>query len=91
MPLLAENHMGRPTKLEGNPEHPASRGGTDMWGQTSVLGVYDPDRSRTILGRGEFKTWPAFLTALQGMMAAQKGIGGQGLRILSEPISRCRS
>src|SRR5262249_31316387 len=39
MPLLAENHMGRPTKLEGNPEHPASRGGTDLFGQTTVLSL----------------------------------------------------
>src|SRR6478736_7070923 len=59
MPLLAENHMGRPTKLEGNPEHPASLGATDIFSQASVLGLYDPDRSRTVLNRGEVKTWVA--------------------------------
>ena len=61
MPLLAENHMGRPTKLEGNPEHPASLGATDLFSQASVLTLYDPDRSRTVINRGEVKTWGAFV------------------------------
>ncbi len=87
MPLLAENHLGRPTKLEGNPEHPAGLGATDIFGQASILMLYDPDRSHTIVGHGEFKTWPAFLQTLQAAMASQKGLNGQGLRILTEPIS----
>ena len=86
-PLLAENHMGRPTKLEGNPEHPASLGATDVFGQGSILNLYDPDRSRAIMGRGEIKTWTAFMAALQAAMNAQRGIAGQGIRLLTEPIS----
>src|SRR4249920_2550920 len=65
MPLLAENHMGRPTKLEGNPEHPASLGATNIFGQAEVLSLYDPDRSRTILHLGEVKTWSALTASLQ--------------------------
>jgi molybdopterin-containing oxidoreductase family iron-sulfur binding subunit len=87
MPVLAENHMGRPTKIEGNPEHPASLGATDVWGQASVLSLYDPDRSRTVMSRGEVKTWSAFLITLQAAVNSQRGIKGQGLRILSEPIT----
>jgi molybdopterin-containing oxidoreductase family iron-sulfur binding subunit len=87
MPLLAENHLGRPTKLEGNPEHPASLGATDLFSQASVLGLYDPDRSRTVTNLGDVKTWNAFLTAVQGAMNAKRTIAGRGLRLLTEPIS----
>jgi MoCo/4Fe-4S cofactor protein with predicted Tat translocation signal len=87
MPLLAENHMGRPTKLEGNPEHPASLGATDIFGQASVLTLYDPDRSRTVINRGEVKSWGAFLTTVQALVSSQRMMRGQGLRILSEPIT----
>ena len=87
MPVLAENHMGRPTKLEGNPEHPASLGATGVITQAAILELYDPDRSRTIVNLGEVKTWSAFLAALQAAMNTQRMIGGQGLRILTEPVS----
>ena len=63
-PLLAENHMGRPTKLEGNPEHPASLGSTNLFSQASVLTLYDPDRSRTVIGGAEDRSWVAFQVAL---------------------------
>ncbi len=87
MPLLAENHMGRPTKLEGNPEHPASLGATDLFGQAAVLSLYDPDRSRTIRYRGDTRTWTAFVTALQGALNTQRALSGAGLRILTEPMT----
>ncbi len=86
-PLLAENHMGRPTKLEGNPDHPASLGATDLFGQTSVLDLYDPDRSRTIQHRGEVRTWNAFLGAVAAIANAQRPLNGQSLRVLTGPIS----
>src|SRR5215467_4784607 len=85
MPVLAENHMGRPTKIEGNPEHPASLGATDVWGQASVLSLYDPDRSRNVVNRGEIRTWGNFLTAIQAAVFTQRGLRGQGLRILTQP------
>jgi molybdopterin-containing oxidoreductase family iron-sulfur binding subunit len=87
LPLLAENHMGRPTKVEGNPDHPASLGATDVFAQASVLTLYDPDRSRTVLNRGEVKTWGAFVAALRGAVDGRRAAGGAGVRVLTEPIS----
>ena len=43
---LVRTREGRPIKLEGNREHPLSRGGLCARGQASVLNLYDPDRAR---------------------------------------------
>jgi molybdopterin-containing oxidoreductase family iron-sulfur binding subunit len=86
-PVLVESHMGRPTKIEGNPEHPASLGATDVLTQAAVLGLYDPDRSQTVTYRGEVRPWSAFWNAAQAAMGGQKASKGAGLRILTEPVT----
>src|SRR5918995_6444 len=85
-PVLVESHMGRPTKIEGNPEHPASLGATDVLTQAAVLGLYDPDRAQTVTYRGEVRPWSAFQSAMQSALGVQKATKGSGLRILTEPI-----
>src|SRR5690349_17680611 len=87
VPLLAENHMGRPTKLEGNPDHPASLGASDVLAQASVLTLYDPDRSHNVVGHGGVQTWSTFLGAVSSAAGAQKAAGGAGFRLLTEPIT----
>jgi len=86
-PLLVESHLGRPTKIEGNPEHPASEGGTDIFSQASLLDLYDPDRSQTVTNLGDIRSWPRFVDAVRGPLNAQKGLGGAGIRILSQTVS----
>jgi len=86
-PILVESHLGRPTKVEGNDQHPASLGGTDIFAQASILGMYDPDRSQSVVSMGDQRSWQAFLGAIRGPLSAQKGLQGAGIRILTPTIS----
>ena len=86
-PLRVESHLGRPTKVEGNDLHPASLGGTNIFAQASLLGLYDPDRSQTIMSMGDVRSWGAFLSAIRGPLSAQKALQGAGIRILTPTIS----
>jgi len=85
--VLAESHEGRPTKIEGNPEHPATLGACDIFSQASVLQLYDPDRSQALTFQGEIRSWGAFLGTLKESLDAQKSKNGAGLRILTETVT----
>src|SRR5712691_2651717 len=84
--VLVESHMGRPTKIEGNPDHPSSLGGTDAQMQAAILGLYDPDRAQVVRHLGEISTWSDFLVALQPGLKMAK-TNGAGLRLLTETIT----
>jgi MoCo/4Fe-4S cofactor protein with predicted Tat translocation signal len=86
-PVLVESLMYRPTKIEGNADHPASQGGTDVYAQASILDMYDPDRSQNVMYMGDISTWSAVTGALQGPLNAQKAVNGSGIRILSRSFS----
>jgi len=85
--LLVENHLGRPTKVEGNSQHPASLGATDVFAQASILTLYDPDRSQTLTYRGDIQAWSAFVQAIRVALATQRTVQGAGLRILTETVT----
>jgi MoCo/4Fe-4S cofactor protein with predicted Tat translocation signal len=89
--LLVESHEGRPTKIEGNPNHPASLGATDVFSQASVLGLYDPDRSQTPISRvedrsGQVNSWEDAEDVLRRRFRELKEQRGKGLRILTEAV-----
>src|SRR5258706_5921306 len=79
--LLVESHEGRPTKIEGNPDHPASLGATNAFAQAAVLDLYDPHRAKTTSYVGELDTWERFQSAAFGLATPQKAVNGEGLRI----------
>src|SRR5215831_14016583 len=85
--VLAKSVMGRPIKIEGNPQHPASLGATDAFAQAAVLTLYDPDRSQAVLQRGQISTWNAFLTALSSALESQRFKDGAGMRVLTETVT----
>jgi MoCo/4Fe-4S cofactor protein with predicted Tat translocation signal len=85
--VMVESHMGRPTKVDGNPQHPASLGATDPYAQASVLDLYDPDRSQVIRNVGEIRPWSAFVDAARLALEAQRESRGAGLRILTETVT----
>jgi MoCo/4Fe-4S cofactor protein with predicted Tat translocation signal len=87
MGLLVENHEGRPTKIEGNPEHPSSRGATDLFAQAAILGLYDPDRSKTLTSLGDIRPFSSFVAAVKQILTAQQQSGGRGFRILTETVA----
>jgi molybdopterin-containing oxidoreductase family iron-sulfur binding subunit len=85
--VLVESHMGRPTKVEGNPDHPGSLGASDAFAQASVLGLYDPDRSQAVIHDGRIGSWSVFQDALASALATEKSSNGSGLRLLTGTIT----
>jgi len=80
--VVVESHEGRPTKVEGNPDHPSSHGASGVAEQASILELYDPDRARSPMKGSSPSTWDAFSTELSsavasgGLAVVHDGTGG---------------
>ena len=101
-PVLVRSNEGRPTKIEGNPDHPNNRppdfppddpirdirgiSATDIFSQASILSLYDPDRSQTLTFRENIRTWTAFVGEMRQAIEQQRGKQGAGIRILTESV-----
>src|SRR5262249_2450387 len=85
--LLVESHEGRPTKVEGNPQHPASLGATDAFAQASILGLYDPDRSQTATHLGQPRGSGDVLAACHKAWARRKARHGRGIYVWTGSVT----
>ena len=85
--VIVESHGGRPTKIEGNPDHPASLGASSVHSQACLMDLYDPDRAKEILRLGIPSTWDTFLIAINEALRPMRANKGAGLRILTETVT----
>ena len=81
-PVLVTSTMGRPIKIEGNPEHPECLGATDAYTQAALLDLYDPDRSRTVTNLGSIRPYSDLLTVIRRRL---RGAGGAARRGAAHP------
>lgn len=86
VPLLVKSDAYRPIKVDGNPEHPMNHGTSDAMTQGTLLGLYDPDRSRRVLYRGETRDYANFLGEFNAMLDSKISSGGEGLYFLSGTV-----
>jgi molybdopterin-containing oxidoreductase family iron-sulfur binding subunit len=80
-PLLVESFDGRPTKVEGNPEHPDSNGSTHLFEQASILSLYDPDRLGTVRNGSTVSEWSFFRSFVAGLPTSSRVV------VIAEPTS----
>ena len=79
--LVVESHEGRPTKIEGNRQHPSTMGASNATIQASILGLYDPDRSQTVQRAGQPATWDDFTKAWSEIEQVALEDRGAGLAV----------
>ena len=89
VPVLVKSQEYRPVKIDGNPEHPMSKGKTDLFTQATLLDLYDPDRSKHVIQRTAGQSINADFGAFQTAFAeaVEKLPQGNGLVFLSETIT----
>jgi len=83
IPLLAETHQGRPTKLEGNPSYLPHGGASSLLAQASVLDLYDPERATAHSKKGDTLS-PVQVNDLLARINQTYAGSGEGLAFLAD-------
>jgi molybdopterin-containing oxidoreductase family iron-sulfur binding subunit len=83
--LIVTSHEGRPTKVEGNPDHPVTMGATTAIEQALILGLYDDDRAKVLRRGREPWAWRAFIADTKARAERLAANQGAGLRFLVDP------
>ncbi len=84
--LLVTTRDGRPTKIEGNPDHPLSGGATCAVGQASILGLYDSERLREPMKAGAPATWADVDAAILRKLGEVRQ-SGMAVRLLTSTVT----
>ncbi len=85
--VLVTSYEGRPTRIEGNPRHPASLGACDIFAQAELMSLYTPDRAKAVAHEGGISSWVGFETALLSQMEIEKARQGSKLTILTGRVT----
>ncbi len=85
--ILVESHEGRPTKIEGNELHPSSRGKANVFMQSALLNLYDPDRSGQVLRHGAQRKFSDFVSTWRRLYTQYLDNQGEGLAVVSEAFA----
>ena len=80
--LTVQSRDGRPIKIEGNANHPASLGATNVFAQAATLDLYDPDRASTPQQNGRLSTLVSLRDALDALRIELDDSQGEGFCIL---------
>jgi len=85
--LLATSVEGRPIKLDGNPLHPSTLGGSNSFIQAAIMGLYDADRSDSVMDKGVLSSWVKFVEFWRTHSPELLQNRGAGLVVISEPFA----